>query len=579
MFEKIFAHIARYWALYTFVLLFAIAIAIAIVSIVAANRKYASYLSNLNDLTSSTRIFILDMKSEMVKSFYATKLNSPKEMSLSSFYRQFPIEDQTRVINWVNAINEPETRAPEYIETDINDRRAKKQFYSLLQLVSVNHERHVIHLESHVMKFIPSSGTKESGHGLSSAKSLFDAIKTNGKKRGASLVFRFAYKRIQDEEKPIDVLVMGQLKNVLSAFVGPKRVLCQLSSNELILTDLHASAKASVVLLTRATLEAINRYFALNGYLTLMGVRIGVVEHYRYRDDIESIVEAAKKQAQEAYLTDETVLYYEPGFVRRETLSESSFSTEVERIIHENKVDVYYRPIYSVEKQRVSAYLMEAKPAHTYFDSMDDLYDYAVRTGDEKELFSMVARNAVPAFLSQANNLNNRLFYPVRMDVKGHILHAFSFSRASNTKEGHIVFLFSESDIKMHVDLGNIEPFIEDLKSIRAKGYEVALLLNGGELQLPNEMYPGFDYFVCGFTFAKHASEMDALIRSQLHSMVEKLLKYNKPIIASDLQGWSSVELVIRSGIRFISSDSFAPYDKMVLPAPAKSLRRIKDIR
>ena len=38
-----------------------------------------------------------------------------------------------------------------------------------------------------------------------------------------------------------------------------------------------------------------------------------------------------------------------------------------------------------------------------------------------------------------------------------------------------------------------------------------------------------------------NAKDMDALVRSQLHVMVEKLLKYHKPIIANDIEGWASL--------------------------------------
>ena len=331
--------------------------------------------------------------------------------------------------------------------------------------------------------------------------------------------------------------------------------------------------------LASSTYNAINRFLALNGYLTLVDIRLGVIEHYRYKSEMDSIVEATKKLAEEAYADNDPILFYEAGRANRPVLSESSFRTEVERIIHENKVSISFRPIYSVADETVTGYFMSASPINTYFDSMDDLHDYATRTGDDKLLFSMIARNAVPIFVNEVPDLSCQLFYPVKMEDRGHMLHAFAFSRLSKAKEARFVFLFSETDIKAHLDVNNVDPFIEDMRSIKAKGYEVGLLLNEGELQLPPQTYGAFDYFVCSFSFAGHASEMDGLIRSQLHSMVEKLLKYQKPIIATDIEGWDAIELLIRSGIAYISSESFAPYDTMLLPPPPKSLKRIKDIR
>ena len=72
---------------------------------------------------------------------------------------------------------------------------------------------------------------------------------------------------------------------------------------------------------------------------------------------------------------------------------------------------------------------------------------------------------------------------------------------------------------------------------------------------------------------------MDAKIRSKLHSLVEKLLRYNKPIIASDIEGWDAIEIIVRSGLKYISSEFFAPYDPMLNPIPNKSMKKVRDMR
>ena len=579
MLERLLQHFIAYWPIYLTVAIVAVCLFFAIMVIALTSARYSKYANALDDATSTTRVFILDFNSETVKSFNVNNLRKVRSFPLSTFYQQFSAADQQRVINWVNAIADPSTTAPDYLETDIHDRGSRKQFFSMLQLRSVNYAKRLVHIESYLFKYIPLSKGKGDNHGLSTVKTLQESIRLNGRKKGASIVFRFLYRKIQDQDHPIDPLLFGQFKNTLSPFTGPKRLLCQLSSNDLILTDLHASEKSSVMFLASSALNAVNRFLALNGYLTLVDIRLGVVEHYKYQSELESIVEAAKKLAEEAYIDNDPILFYEAGRVNRVALSESSFRTEVERIIHENKVSISFRPIYSVDDSKAMGYMMKSSPVNTYFDSMDDLHDYATRTGDDKALFSMIARNAVPIFVNEVPDLSCKLFYPVKMEDRGHMLHAFAFARLSKAKEAKFVFLFSENDVKSHLDVNNVDPFIADMRSIRAKGYEVGLLLNEGELQLPPQTYTAFDYFVCGFSFAGHAAEMDGLIRSQLHSMVEKLLKYQKPIIATDIEGWGSIELLIRSGIKLISSESFAPFDKMILPPPPKSIKRIKDIR
>jgi hypothetical protein len=90
-------------------------------------------------------------------------------------------------------------------------------------------------------------------------------------------------------------------------------------------------------------------------------------------------------------------------------------------------------------------------------------------------------------------------------------------------------------------------------------------------------------FFVCtvsAFVFAVgFKTFMDTRIRSELHALVEKLLKYNKPIIASDIDGWNAIELLVRSGLNYISSESFAPYNQMIVPLPPKNVRKVQDMK
>jgi hypothetical protein len=72
---------------------------------------------------------------------------------------------------------------------------------------------------------------------------------------------------------------------------------------------------------------------------------------------------------------------------------------------------------------------------------------------------------------------------------------------------------------------------------------------------------------------------MDTKVRSALHALVERLLKYKKPIVAANLMSWNAIELVVGSGIDYISSDLFAPYDTMFRPVISRSVDRIKTMK
>ena len=58
-------------------------------------------------------------------------------------------------------------------------------------------------------------------------------------------------------------------------------------------------------------------------------------------------------------------------------------------------------------------------------------------------------------------------------------------------------------------------------------------------------------------------------------TLVEQLLKYHKPIIATDLAGNQAVEIIIKSGINLVSSEGISASSEMLMPIDKKKLSRL----
>jgi hypothetical protein len=98
-------------------------------------------------------------------------------------------------------------------------------------------------------------------------------------------------------------------------------------------------------------------------------------------------------------------------------------------------------------------------------------------------------------------------------------------------------------------------------------------------LLLDTKIYEKCDAFFVDFGESSEEGGLDTKIRVELHALVEKLLHYNKPIIANSLMSWNALELVVSSGIAYVSSDIFAPYDAMFRPINDKALDRLKAMK
>jgi hypothetical protein len=152
-------------------------------------------------------------------------------------------------------------------------------------------------------------------------------------------------------------------------------------------------------------------------------------------------------------------------------------------------------------------------------------------------------------------------------------------SKARDAKVANLVYLFSEVDINSNLDNASLPHFLEFIAALHKAGYGIAVLLAGKAPLLDTAVYEQCDAFFVDFSDSAGDVNMDTRIRSELHALVERLLKYGKPIIGYNLVGWTAIELVVGSGITYVTSDTFEPYDTMFHPLNPRSIDRLSAIK
>ena len=141
-----------------------------------------------------------------------------------------------------------------------------------------------------------------------------------------------------------------------------------------------------------------------------------------------------------------------------------------------------------------------------------------------------------------------------------------------NHNKVDLVLVFDEQEVNENST--NIELLISTLSALKNSGFELALSLKDKNLLLDDKIYFLFHYFVVGSAMMEEVKHNNR-IRLSLYALIESLLKYNRPIIATDLEGWQAVELIIKSGISYISSDIVAPSNDMLLPVERKKMEKV----
>lgn len=530
------------------------------------------YRKDIKDQANTVRVYIIDIKNNMVRFFNRSNIREQRTISVTDFYNQFPNFEREKLIEWIASLLDSSETAPDYFEIDVIMSKNKKAYFSMLQVQEVNKDKQIVHLESYLLRYLPPKTNEGKVVSASSMEEISRILLDNSPFRGVAVAFNFHYKRSTSSNRngSFDRLIFTQIKELISPHITPNRYYIEPSQHEIVVFDTRLTSHSSIMLFVHSIVNDINRFLSLNSLIDQVGITVGVVEHKFFPNEAEKLLHQSLSVAAYGQEDNELITWYEQGMRGDDTIDQSN-RTEVENIIRNRKLKFLYRPILDSEKLKILGYQSFIQPFDTFFDSIAELKEYAVRTEDDKDLFGTIARNVIAHFINEKSGDYHRLFFNVLWAEKPYILK--TFGHINRIKETHIVLVFAEED--MSDQTYDDEVMIGELRAYKVKGYEVALRLADKDLLLNSTFYDMFDFFILDEKMTNDINT-NSRRRMDMRSLVEKLLKYNKPIIATDLQNWNAIELVIKSGIKYIASETISPSDEMILPISQKNLNKIK---
>ena len=563
-----------------FIIIIMIIILLAAVIITSAiiNHSLSEYNKKIEQESISTRIFAIDVKNNKVTFFNRSDMKNKREMELSSFYFHFHQNDTEKVQQWIYSIVTNPKGCDQYLEADVLVNRGRATYFSLLKLIKYDPKVGIIHIESHILKYITptnfSSKNKGALTGVVKRSVIKGIIDKNKSLRGFTFAIRFFYirqKALSNEK--IERYMMMTLKNEVYPYANRKhepRQIIDDTGNEILLFDLHIQSRIDAVQLAASISHSLKKCIGVNGYSDSVDFAIGVVENAQFYQDFDSIVQKAQEACITAQQNDQEIFVYQKsrGPMAQEL---SKFNDEIDKLLDNNNLRYLFRTI--VDSSRTGSafgYFEYVRAYDSPFSNFAEMSKYAARVGRNRELFANIARTVIPKFASERPNQTCRLFLSVSMMDLDHMAEILPQIPAS--KEIRLVLVFDEQEV--NENSSQLELLNNSLTKFRKLGYEIALLLQDKNLLLDPSVYTNFDYFVAGAAMMGEIKK-DNRVRLSIHTLIESLLKYNQPIIATDLEGWQAVELIIKSGISIVSSEVISPSNDMLLPVEKKKITRL----
>lgn len=529
--------------------------------------------------STTTRIYVVDVKQNKIVSLNKSDMSNKETFDLFSFYNNFHPNDVERVKNWIFQICVSPKDAGEYLEADvIVNHSSKKTYFSLLRLIGYNPEVGLIHLEAHILKYItPLNATrkKNDSHnpvGIVKRSQIMQMINHNKSLSGFSYGIRFFYTRqkVISNDKIERYMIMN-LKNAIYPFTSNVKYPRQLLDNgesEILLFDLRISSKENALQLANSISKALKRQMEVNGFVGSINFAIGIVENRQFYQDYDTIEEKVKEACISGQTNGQEIVLYQRNITANSDMVK--YTEQIEHLLDEGVLRYLYRPIVNAKTATTIGYFEYVKAYDSPFSNFSEMSKYAARINKNRELFSIVARNAISKFNSEKQFSNMSLFLSVSMVDIGDIASIIKHIPFYNQND--IVLVFDEQEI--NENSSNTTLLVETLQNLRGEGFDLALSLKDKNLLLEDKVYFLFHYFVVGSAMMEEVKKNNR-IRLSLYALIESLLKYNRPIIATDLEGWQAVELIIKSGINYVSSDVIAASNDMLLPVEKKKMEKV----
>ena len=558
-----------------------ILLTIVLVTFIVTNRSYLKYEDKIKQESISTRIFAIDVKNDKVVFFNRSDMKHKRQMNLTGFYFHFHQNDTEKVQQWIYSIMTDPKNCDQYLEADVVVNRGKATYFSLLKLIKYDPKVGVIHLESHILRYITptnySSKKKDALSGVVKRSTMQGVIKKTKSLRGFTFAIRFFYirqKALSNEK--IERYMMMTLKNEVYPFASNKRMPRQIiddSGNEILLFDIHIQSRDEAMQLAASISHSLRKCIGVNGYTDSVNFAIGVVENAQFYQDFDSIVQKAQEACITAQQNSQDVYIYQKshGTMYQEL---NKFNDEVDRLLDNKNLRYLYRPIIDTSKVGTPfGYFEYVRAYSSPFSSFAEMSKYAARVGRNRELFANIAKTIIPKFAAEKPSQNCRLFLSVSLMDIDHMSEILPQIPA--TKDIRLVLVFDEQEV--NENSSSLELLNSSLKRLHSLKYELALLLQDKNLLLDPSVYTNFDYFVAGAAMMGEIKKNNR-VRLSIHTLIESLMKYDQPIIATDLEGMQAVELIIKSGVSIVSSEAISPSNDMLLPVEKKKLVKLHDM-
>jgi hypothetical protein len=554
-----------------------IVVFVVLLTILFVNLKFDKIDKKANEkyLEKGIYAFIVDFSNDKVEYFKTSDIKKRFTLSINVFLSKFEAIDKiyvrNRLLSFLDVdLNKASHEAVMMTKIALFDNKTYNNF--IFQINAIDGKKKRIYLDSRAVFNIPISASalslRKPVYRLDEIKKIYDIGKLN---RGVLLLITI---RRNDENRVVynDITVRAAiLDSIYPSFaqINPYVFLVDGTELELGLIDQRNLNYSQATRFANQILDAANKSIEKNGWGDFFKVYISGGKFIALKGGLFEKIRTLENYTKLNSENGQSVALLRAEVDEVESI-EDSYKSEIAKVVENSSVDVTFSPIIHITNSRATIYAFShhMNIRDNVFKDYEDFYRLAKQYDMLKGVFALKARTIINKFISQKPSTNVKLFF--RLGVPEIPFLYSQYAHPSNLIDADVVLTFSNREL---IDLEGNSEAIASINDLKAKGFELAINLKFNDYFLKESTYDKFDIFM--FDVNQDDGKYVGRDFVKMHSLLEKFLKYNKPIIVYNVKGRNLVEILLKSGISYISSSAIAQASVMLLPLDKRAQKKL----
>ena len=518
-----------------------------------------NYRKSLVSGKNNVRIYSIHYNENKVLVFDKHNLKNHRSHDLSWLYESVSQSDQLRLKVWLSELKRVDHKVPHHIEIHVYIKGIRQNIFSVLEVSSINYEKGIIHLISHLFPNINKiKKDKNTQIYIKEEAAMPKIIEDNHTNSVALYNIRLfsTYEFDSDQVFRPDHIIMTQIMNRLAKFATNSRYLSLLKTNEICICDFSIQNTNGAIALGHNFSKEVSRILFLNGLQKKFSFKIGVVFDKNHSKTFLELSKTAKEMSifAEDNNIQSTVILFDK-FLNYRQLSQNTIVDNIKNVITKDEIAYKYTSIIDGRKGGlVLGYYVELIPKRSLLSSFQEVQEYAYKNDMGDKLMKLILNNIKEAKSklpgTDVIEDDSLIFIDIQVPYVPLILSLLKEEELASLAK-NIVLVFEDNDVQSFSQESDITSVLSSLKEANIL---FALLPTKLSLDLSSELTKLFDYFIIDENIFQ-----DLLSNSKhqilFQDLIQKLSSYNKELIGVNIASWQSFEYYIRQHITCYSTD------------------------